>query len=86
MEAGEYVAIQYSTNAGGAYTNIQRIPATDVIYAGAYTIAPFTSATLPAAANYQDSNFWIQVGIWGGASNDRAWVDDVKVTGIPDYI
>jgi len=81
--SSEYFAAQYSTNAGGSYTDITRITGP---YTGGTTFTSYTSGAIPTAADNQASNFRVQIGIWASATNDYGWVDDVKVTGIPDYI
>lgn len=82
--SSEYFAAQYSTNAGGSYTDITRITG---YYAGGPTFTTYTSGVLPTAADNQASNFRLRFGIWASSSsNDYGWIDDVKVTGIPDYI
>ncbi|MDO9036418.1 MAG: PKD domain-containing protein, partial [Methanoregula sp.] len=84
LESGEYFTAQYSTNGGSSYTDLTRY---NGVYAGNTTMFPiYTPATLPIAADNQASNFRVRVGIWASATNDYGWVDDVKVTGIPDYI
>jgi len=81
--SSEYFAAQYSTNAGGSYTDITRITGP---YTGSTTFTSYTSGAIPTAADNQASNFWVRIGIWASATNDYGWIDDVKVTGIPDYI
>ncbi|MDD5143464.1 hypothetical protein [Methanoregula sp.] len=79
----EGFAAQYSTNAGGSYTDITRFTGP---YTGSTTFTSYTSGILPTAANNQASNFRIRFAMWGSNTNDRGWCDDVKVTGIPDYL
>ena len=83
LETGEYFAAQYSTNAGGSYTDITRVSGP---YTGGTTFTSYTSGVLPTAADNQASNFRIRFGLWGSNTGDYGWIDDVKVTGIPDYI
>jgi PKD repeat protein len=83
LESGEYFAAQYSTNGGGSYTDITRISGP---YTGSATFSSYTSGALPTAADNQASNFRIRFGLWGSNTGDYGWIDDVKVTGIPDYI
>lgn len=84
LENGEYFAAQYSTDGGSSYTDLTRY---NGVYAGTTTTFPiYTPATLPPSADDQSSNFWVQFGIWASATNDYGWVDDVTITGIPDYI
>lgn len=83
LETGEYFAAQYSTNGGTSYSDITRISGP---YTGSATFSSYTSGVLPTAADNQASNFRIRFGLWGSNPGDYGWIDDVKVTGIPDYI
>lgn len=83
LETGEYFAAQYSTNGGTSYSDITRISGP---YTGSATFSSYTSGVLPTAADNQASNFRIRFGLWGSNTGDHGWIDDVKVTGIPDYI
>jgi hypothetical protein len=84
LETGESVQAQYSTNGvGGPWTTLSQISGPITVVPT--TLTPYTSAALPIAADY-NSNFALRFIIFGGATNDYGYIDDVQVTGIPDTI
>jgi len=80
IDAGEYVAAQYSTDGGVSYTNLTTYVG---VYAGTATLVTYSPPTLPASADH-NAAFRLRFGIWGSGTGDYGWVDDVQVLGIPD--
>ena len=77
--AGENAYAEYSTNGGFTWNTISQIngPVTQP------TLSIFTSPALPAAADH-NANFQLRFRITGSSNSDLLYVDDVRVTGIPD--
>jgi hypothetical protein len=82
LEAGEYIRAEYSTDGGSSWTTLSQI--NGVIGAGVPAFTNFVSPTLPAIADYNPS-FVLRFRISANShTNDYAYIDDVRVTGIPD--
>jgi hypothetical protein len=76
---GENAYVEYSTNGGTSWNSLSQIngPVTQ------NTLAIFTSAPLPSSAD-NNANFRLRFRITGSSTADILYVDDVKITGIPD--
>jgi hypothetical protein len=83
LEAGEYVRAEYSTDGGGTWTTLSQI--NGVVGASTPAFTNYVSGILPAAADH-NANFRLRFRIQSSATNDYAYIDDVRVTGIPDRI
>jgi hypothetical protein len=81
LESGEYVRAEYSTNGGTSWTTLSQItgPIGTIT-----TFTSYTSTTLPASADYNPSFVLRFIISANSNTNDYAYIDDVRVTGIPD--
>jgi hypothetical protein len=81
LEAGEYVRAEYSTDGGTSWNTLSQL--NGVIGAGVPAFTNYVSPTLPATTDH-NSNFQLRFRIQSSATDDYAYIDDVRVTGVPD--
>jgi hypothetical protein len=78
--SSEYVRAEYSTDNGSSWTTIAQITGPT---GSPTTLTIVTSSVLSSTAD-DAANFRLRFRIAGSATNDLVFIDDVKLTGIPN--